>query len=212
MLPDISNKRCVIFGLQGSGKTVLAKNILRAVPACIVYDVHHEYYGFPRYLVDHKQVRSYKPDDPAIAELNLMVTRIVLGSGKIRLFVLDEANRYCPNHRPLPSSILTLNDDNRHDRIAFCSIARRPAQLHTDLVELAHYIFIFRLPGLNDFKWCEEIAQGLGEAVRNLKDFHFMIVDQSRKFQEHEPVKDESQPNHHVADSFQQLKNSKLIR
>ena len=187
-LPDITNKRFVILGLQGSGKTVLAKNFLKSVKDSIVYDIHHEYVGINRYLAEHRQVHAYKPNDPALMELNNFVSQIVINSGQIRLFVLDEANRFCPNHRPLPSSILNLNDDQRHDRIAFGTIARRPAQLNTDLVELAHYLFIFRLPGKNDYIYLEELASGLGDAVQALQDYHFVIVNQNRRFTIHKPM------------------------
>jgi hypothetical protein len=186
---DLSNKRFVILGLQGSGKTTQAKHILKSVKNHIVYDVHHEYTGFNRYLVQYRQVR--KPGDnkdPAIAELNSFVSQCVLLPGQIRLFVLDEANRYCPNKYPLPSSILTLNDDNRHERIAFGVVARRAAQLHTDLVELAHYLFVYRLTGKNDYKYLEDIAEGLGDAVRALKDYHYVQVNPDRSFQVMPPV------------------------
>lgn len=190
MLPDITNKRAVIFGLQGSGKSVLARSLLATEKNHLVYDVHHEYGDMIRYLVTYKHVRKPgNPQDPAIIELNWLVERLVIcQGGKIRLFAIDEANRYCPNHYPLPSSILTLNDDNRHDRIGFITIARRPAQLNTDLTELAHYLFIFRLTGRNDYKFLEDTAEGLGDAVKALKDFHFCIVDPGRRFKIHPPV------------------------
>ncbi len=188
MLPDISNKRFVILGLQGSGKTVLARFFLKAIKNSIVYDVHHEYAGFNRYLAEHRQVDRRAKNDPGIIELNTFVKIVVQDSGNIRLFILDEANRFCPNKYPLPSSIITLNDDNRHDRIAFGTVARRAAQLHTDLVELAHYMFIFRLAGKNDIQYLEDVALGLGETVKGLKDFHFVIVDPNRRFKVHSPM------------------------
>ena len=188
MLPDISNKRAAIFGLQGSGKSELGKCLTRTVRAHIVYDVHHEYKGFNRYLVENKRPNLRDKNDPAIAELNALVDKVVLSSGQIRLFTLDEANRYCPNHYPLPSSILVLNDDNRHDRIGFIAIARRPAQLNTDLTELAHYLFIFSLTDRNDFAFLEDTAVGLGEAVKKLKQYHFVIVHPDRHFEIHPPI------------------------
>ena len=188
MLGDLSNKRFCIFGLQGSGKSVLTKHILGMEKAHIVYDVHSEHSGFNRYLVTYRQVRKYDPGDPAILELNRFVDRIIFGTGRIRLLILEEANRYCPSKRPLPSSILTLNDDQRHDRVAFGIIARRPTQLNTDLVELAHYLFIFRLVGKNDREYLEAIAEGLGDAVRSLEDYHFVIVYPDRSFEVHAPV------------------------
>ena len=189
MSEDLSNKRFVIFGVQGSGKSVLLKYILSHYPAHLVYDVHHEHEGFNRYKVTYRQVDHRQKNCPAIVELNNLVNSVVLGSGQIRLFVLEEANRYCPNHYPLPDSILVLNDDQRHDRIAFGSIARRPAQLHTDLTELAHYLFIFKLTGRNDYQFLEDTAMGLGDAVRSLPDFHFVVVPPDRsKFYVHAPV------------------------
>ena len=187
-LPDISNKRAVIFGLQGSGKTELGKVLTRTIRAHLVYDVHHEYEGFNRYLVAFKRPNIRDKNDPALKELNTIVG-MVTTSGQVRLFTLDEANRYCPNHYPLPSSVLVLNDDNRHDRIGFISIARRPAQLNTDLTELAHYLFIFTLTGRNDYSFLEDTAVGLGEAVKKLKAFHFVIVHPDRHFEVHPPIK-----------------------
>lgn len=187
--PDLRDKRAVILGLQGSGKSEMAKFIMGRTREHIVYDVHHEHKGFNRYLVENKNVQ--KPGDnkdPAIAELNTFVFNIVLESRGVRMFVLDEANRYCRNNYPLPSSILTLNDDNRHDKIAFVSIARRAVQLSTDLVELAHYIFVFRLPGKNDRQYLEALAEGLGDAVRQLPDFAFILVYPNRTYKQFPPI------------------------
>jgi len=184
MLVDITNKRFCIFGLQGSGKSVLVKHILRAVPNHMVYDVLHEHKGFNRYLPNHRQFSR-----EALAELDSFVNRIVIGSGLVRLFVLEEANRFCrPKPYPLPASILDLNDFQRHQRIAFGVVARRPTQLHSDLVELAHYLFIFRLVGKNDHQYLEAIAEGLGDTVRSLDKYHFVIVDQDRSYHVQEPI------------------------
>ena len=161
---DITNKRFAILGLQGTGKSILVKHFLRSTSASIVYDVLREH-----------QVDNF-------------VNRVVMGTGQIRLFIMDEANRYCRSMKPLPASILDLNDFQRHENIAFGVIARRPTQLHTDLMELAHYLFIFRLVGVNDYKYLESIAEGLGDAARALEEFHFVLVNPDRSFQVHEPV------------------------
>ena len=180
---DIRCKRFCIFGLQGSGKSYLARHILESEPAHFVYDPLHEYAGCNRYLATHRQ---YTPE--AVAELDLLVRRVVIGSGKIRLFVLDEASRYCPNRRPLPDSIGELNDLQRHYDIGFGLIARRPVQLHTDLVELAHYLFIFALRGKNDLAYLDSLAAGLADAVVSLDKYQFVVVDPRRQFSVHAPV------------------------
>lgn len=187
---NLSNKRFCIFGLQGSGKSVLLKTLVRQEPSHMIYDVHHEHAGLNRYFVQHRQVDRRRKDAPGIIELDNFVNRLVLESKQVRLFVLEEANRYCPNKYPLPASILVLNDDQRHDRIAFGSIARRPAQLNTDLVELAHYLFIFQLTGRNDYQFMEDTAMGLGDVVRDLLPYHFVVVPPRRSdYYVHKPVK-----------------------
>ena len=54
-------------------------------------------------------------------------------------------------------------------------MARRPVQFHTDIVELADFLFIFRLDGNNDYKYLENLHRGLGDMVRNLPEYHFAI-------------------------------------
>ena len=181
---DLAGKTFAIFGLKGTGKTVLAKHILKQSKAGFVYDVLHEYRGFNRYIVSNRQHTQ-----KAIEELNLFVSRVIIGSKQIRLFILDEANRYCPpKPQPLPESILELNDFNRHYNISFGVIARRPTQLHSDLVELANYLFIFQLKGKNDIAYLDNLASGLGDAVVNLPPYHFVQVNPNHTFQVQQPV------------------------
>ena len=184
MLPDLTNKRFMIVGMQGSGKSVLARSILKQSPASFVYDVLKEYSGFNRYIVKHRQ---YGPD--AVDELNNFVASIVIASGKVRMFVLEEANRYCPpKPHPLPDTILELNDFQRHMDIAFGCICRRPVQIHTDIIELAHYIFCFHLAGKNDVAYLNDLAAGLGDQVAALPEFHFVIVGPNHTYSVHDPV------------------------
>lgn len=181
----MKGKRFAVLGLQGSGKTVLVKHILKGEPAHLIYDPLHEYTGgsFNRYLATHRQ-----HSDEAIAEINLVINRVVMGTGKVRLLVIDEANRYCPSMKPLPAAVLDLNDFNRHYNIAFGIVARRPVQLHTDLIELAHYLFLFTLKGKNDTAYLDSLAPDLGDAVASLPQYHFIILDSARSYSVHSPI------------------------
>jgi hypothetical protein len=184
LLPSITDKRFVILGLQGTGKTYLAKYLLEQTPASIAYDVMHEYQGFNRYIVKYRQFTKQ-----GIDELNLFVSKVVIGSGKIKLFILDEANRYCPpKPHPLPGSILELNDWQRHYHVSFGVICRRPTQLHSDLIELAHYLFIFQLKGKNDLLYLDGMAAGLGDTILTLPQYHFVIMHPNHEFEIHASV------------------------
>jgi len=184
MLPDLTNKRFVILGLQGTGKSYLARHLLQHEQASIAYDVLHEYQGLNRYIVKYRQ-----HGQEGVDELNLFVSKVVVGSKRIKLFVLDEANRYCPpKPHPLPDAILELNDWQRHYGISFGCIARRPTQLHSDLVELAHYMFIFQLKGRNDVAYLDTIATGLGQQVLQLPQYHFVVVHPNHEVELHPPI------------------------
>ncbi len=181
---DLQGKGFAILGLRGTGKTYLAKYLLKQNPRSIVYDVLHEYQGLNRYIVEYRQAGKM-----ALQELNLFIGKVVINSGKIKLFVLEEANRYCPpKPSPLPLEILELNDFGRHFGVSFGVIARRPTQLHSDLIELADYLFIFQLKGKNDILYLNSLAQGLGDAVLSLPQYQFVIVYPNHTFQVHEAV------------------------
>jgi len=183
----MSDKRFAMFGLQGSGKTNLAKYLLRAQPAHLVFDVKNEYQGLNRYKVRYR-------DDRGIPELEAVIDKLVVPTELIKLFVIDEANRYLkPKPVPLPPAVLNLNDFSRrlpptNKALSFGCVARRPVQLHTDITELAHYLFIFNLKGKNDVQYLSDLVHGLGDVVATLPEYHFVILAPNRTFQVHEPV------------------------
>lgn len=175
----LDNKAFVIVGLRGSGKSVLAKNILSTTPDHLVYDPMNEYQGFRRYQPSDRQ---------STEELNEVIHSLVI-PWRPRLFVIDEANKHIPpKPHPLPSGIADLNDLARHWNISWGTICRRPSQFHSDILELADYLFIFNLPGKNDYAYLESRIRGLGDSVRALKPHHFIVVEGGWKYYEHSPV------------------------
>lgn len=168
--------RIGIFGLQGSGKTTLAKDIAREYKKhTFIFDVMNEYSFNHRYNVKN---RSY----PEIAEeFDLFFKNFykpkVLEKKIKNILIIDEANRIAPNGRKLADGLAELNDLHRHYKNSFILIARRPAQLHTDLLELLHYIIVFRLNGINDIKRLNSIKEGLGDEVKHLGAHEFIIYD-----------------------------------
>jgi hypothetical protein len=176
---DLTLKRFCIFGLQASGKTELAKFILRHAPNHLVWDWHHEYKGFCRYSVQ----KRYDLEK----QLTLVIQKLV---PKVDMFIIDEANRLAPNRSPLMPVLAELNDDSRHEpwRLSLGMIARRPVQLNTDLVELSHFLFIFNLKGKNDIEYLNDLAAGLGDTVSTMPPYHYAAVDQYRSFKVMPPI------------------------
>ena len=175
---DLAFKRMVIFGLPGSGKTELAKHILRSTPSHLVYDPMGEYEGFRRYQPTDAQ-------DPA--ELESLIQDVVI-PWKPQIFAIDEMNKFVqPKPSRLPPGIALLNDRRRH-WLSWIGIARRPSQFHSDIVELASYLTLFRLPGRNDRIYLNGLYATLGDQAASLNKYEFLMLQEGHTLTKHAPV------------------------
>lgn len=184
---NLDVKKIIIVGMNGSGKTELVKHLCRNQPQHMIYDYHHEYNGFNRYIVAKKN--SY---EERVAELTGFV-QYHLKKNPTRLFVIDELNQFClPKPATLPEPLLDISDNHRHwyneNGISFIGVTRRMSQLHTDLIELAHYRIFFRLQGKNDLQYLENLKKGLSNVVVNLQPFQFAILDMQGNVEVHNPI------------------------
>ena len=175
--------RRVIVGLQGSGKTVLAKSIIdqyhKQGVSTLVIDYQHEY--------DGKGHTAYRVTDRVnpTQEVDTVLRHMIIDPYHGRVprrqryghLVCDEAPRYFPNRTPLPTSMAEINDVGRHIGVAVTCIARRFSQVNTDLVELAHEIYLFRQSGVNDLKRCNDMSAGLANIVGHLPPHHYALLD-----------------------------------
>jgi hypothetical protein len=178
---DLESKGFCIFGLPDSGKSTLVNFILtRWGENAFIYDTLHEYPDQP--------FDSYCPDDRySVAELEPVIRQAM--ARRYGLVVIDEANRFCPSKpAPLPQAVADLNDWRAHYGMAAGFVCRRPVQLNQDLTELAHYLFVFRLDGLNDTRYLNDLCAGLGDAITRLEPYHFIMYHKGQGFQLMAPV------------------------
>jgi len=123
-----------------------------------------------------------------VPELERVVRR-VMASKRYKLLVIDEANRFCPSKpKVLPQAVADLNDWRAHYGLAVGFICRRPVQLNQDLTELAHYLFVFQMPGKNDQDYLNSLSRGLGDAVAKMPKYHFILADPERNYELYSPV------------------------
>ena len=183
---DLTRKTWASFGYKGSGKSTLSKYIASQYgDDCLYYDTMHE-------ASPEASFHYYRPADRrSITELENIV-ELVGKTKRYRMFVIDEANRFCkPKPYPLPQGIADLNDWCRHPQynLSVGYIARRPVQLNTDLTEIADYLFIFQLGGKNDIQYLNDLRDGLGDDVKDLPPYHFAMVFPDRTWEVMEPIK-----------------------
>jgi len=180
---DLKGKSFVIFGQKGQGKSTLADYILNQKgDAGIYYDTQWEAPISSKYDV-------LRPDDKySTAEICAVMKQVRLIK-HYDILVIDESNRFAPaKPKPLPDELAEWNDSCRHFNKGFGCICRRPTQLHQDITELADWLFIYRLTGKNDVKYLNEINAGLGDALLELPDFHFLAVGPDKKWSVQPPI------------------------
>lgn len=180
---SLIGKTFCVFGLRGSGKSTLVNCIATHFGAsALIYDTVHE-------IPESAAHFSYQPRNRySVSELNEIIEG-VLKLHRFTLFMIDEANRFCPSKpAPLPQKVQDLNDMCRHYGLGAGYVARRPVQLNQDLTELAEYLFIFHLAGKADIAYLNDISQGLGDAVLALPNFYFVLVSADRSYEVYNPI------------------------
>ena len=181
----LTRKTWCIFGYKEGGKSILAKHIASSyADKCLYFDTLRE-------CPTGAKFHSYPPKNKQnIAELETVID-LIKKNKRYRMFIIDEANRYA-RAKPaiLPQSIADMNDWCRHPEfnLSVGYIARRPVSLNTDLTEIADYLFIFQLGGVNDIKYLNQLRSGLGDCVKELPQYHFVIVRPNRTWEVMKPV------------------------
>lgn len=184
----LKGKATAVYGLKGTGKSNFIQYLLTR-PAYrdghLVYDVCREHAKLKRYVPDNRR------GDEGRAELDTVVGRMVVNQPREmrpEILTIEEMSRFCSARQRPPAAVYEVVDLARHLGVGLVTIARRPAQVHSDLTELADNIIIFRLTGKNDYRRLNEAVDGLGDIVRNLGEYEFARVTPDRRVFVHDPV------------------------
>jgi DNA helicase HerA-like ATPase len=179
----MSSERITVVGLPGSGKTEWCKDFARSFVdkrrGVLIVDPLRE--------IEVKGASTYHPSnrvEPA-GEVEFLIKRLLINpyekevpiSRRFQLVIFDEANRYFPNKIPLGPNAAYLNDSGRHLDLSMIFVARRIAQLNTDLPELSHRLIAFLQTGVNDIQRLNDIRSGLGDEVQTLPKYQFIELD-----------------------------------
>ena len=178
---DLKSKRVCIIGLQGSGKSYLSKYLLKNFRKVFIIDPMDEYGLIDR---DKNRVRIVVKDE-TIPD----VVYDAIENTNLDMLIVDEISRFAPSRKAHNKRLRDYADACRHLQTTFIGIARRPGQVFTDYVELAHYLFIFRLRGKNDGIWLANQAEGLPSTVHGLKQYEFVCLYPDRNYEVFPPVR-----------------------
>jgi predicted N-formylglutamate amidohydrolase len=184
---DFREGHTVVLGGKGSGKSNYVQAKLREPRHRdnLLYDTvreHGDVDGINRYLPE------YRRGDEATAELDGVVEKLVLDRSRDRrpaAFIIDEATRQLGG--AVPPAVGEVMDLSRHYDVGITFVARRPARLNADVVELADRLVVFAVRGKNDKRRLDEEYEGLADAVVALDEYHYAVID-GRGLTTHKPV------------------------
>jgi DNA helicase HerA-like ATPase len=171
---DIENRKILICGIQGSGKTYFANSLTKSFGVhAFVYAIHPE---------DFKDSPALVYSGNGLKEnLNKICGYVkeMAVKEKVNMFIIDEADLFFTSNFDL-ASMPILHDlilNHRHYGLTLIFATRRPQDIPTKIVESCHHIIIFKLEGENAIKKFKEIDAEILPLMENLKylDYRFII-------------------------------------
>lgn len=202
---DFSNKMVCVFGGHECGKTHWVKKMASNYNT-VVYDVLGEY--------DSQKFDTYTPKSdryPALGDefddfLGDIRTMKKKGEHSWDMMVCDEASSVIPQ-KGYGGNVNNFLNYYRHSLdergwdMGAVFMARRPAKVHTDAVEVSKYLVLLGgIKGDNDIKKLNSIASGLGDAAAELdtpfdqergedhRPYEFILVYPDRSWQKFPPL------------------------
>lgn len=156
--PELAGVKTCIFGIQGSGKTQLARKIVKSFKRPAVYRATADF--------DGDDVFSIEPGDRQ-KDLDAFC-KFVVEKREFDCVVFDEADQLFRNYQAFGSWTLRLLAEHRHIGVAVILIARRPQDIPPYITESSHNLFIFYLEGTNAVSRLNDLYPGLGDMASRL--------------------------------------------
>lgn len=167
----------LIFGKTGSGKSHLAKNIIKDFDRCIIVDAMNEYdegmiFNSFDDLVNY--FYDYTPETFTFicrfeSDLEIeFLFKLCNAVGNL-LLVVEEAEIYISPYAK-SNEFLNLVRYGRHKSISILGIARRTAELSIDLRAMVDKIISFKQTEVYDLKKMESLGF---EKLNELNDFEY---------------------------------------
>ena len=190
--------RITIIGLQGSGKTYLAKKaFLDREPQHLVIDPNDEYAGYTRY------VPKYTDDyERLVEEIKIAVRKLVIPNtwsieqlekkgkdkpDRLKLLVIDEADLILPAKHNINGAIRNLIVKSRHLRLDIIFISRRPTDLNAYVMDVSDYLIVYKQVGYNALKTLRALKLDSDKSIKDLdyENHEFLLFDRERAYTKH---------------------------
>lgn len=188
---DLRKQKTTICGLQGSGKTYLAKHLIRKKDLkVLVYSPHkHDFKGESDNFIYYKY-DSFKDD----IEQFLKYGKKLCQKDQIDGVLIDEMDMVFKNIHDIKAGSTDVFVNHRHYNMTLIGITRRPQDIPAYYFESGGNVISFALQGSNVRKKFEKVYKGMGKMVcRDLtykreSPNPFVVKEIGKKPYEHPPI------------------------
>lgn len=145
MKAKLSNVKTTVMGIQGSGKTELAKQLTKQFKKPVWYLVNlDDLDNMPNHVAVIKAERRN------LEELEIIIGRLLqlAKQGKVDAIFIDEFDMFLNTNHDI-NNYPNINDlviNHRHYKLAVIGITRRPQDIPTKYIESCEHMFVFALP------------------------------------------------------------------
>lgn len=170
-----ANDRITIIGKTGTGKTTLAKSIMRGFKnlKCIVINPKNEP-SLRRYFEDWPNCEHVVPKPGDMDEINERLMK-VFQQGRALLYI-DEL-KMIATHNNFPQALQYIYEQGRARGIGVIAVTQKPRRIPTFVLDNSEHIFSYRLKRPDDRRLIGAAAGlELEDLIGDLEDYHFVYA------------------------------------
>jgi len=165
---ELQNKKILIFGLNGTGKTYLAKHLSRYFKTFVITMNSYEWKNENVVVGECKLIEDYKFwCDFVVSNYNKL---------KVNLVILDDFDVFFEHHLETLPSFQNLVYRNRHMGLSVIAITRRPQNLPAKYWEAFDILVGFTVHSPTTVQKLNQIYPSLGDMVAKLQIGSYKFV------------------------------------
>ena len=183
-----SNDRIFLAGMTGSGKTVLAKQMMDSCPRGIIYDIAWESAlmsdGY-EIVHDYKKIDFIKsqkwivqPNNDKPAAFNKFCEWCFYECENLMLYVEEISDLV--GKQSSPEFFGTILRRGRKQGIGCMMVTQMPVQVHKLCISQAQHVIVFKMFEARHIDYiceCAGLGTKQGDMIRNLQDYEFFYYN-----------------------------------
>ncbi|MEM5867226.1 MAG: ATP-binding protein [Candidatus Aenigmatarchaeota archaeon] len=176
MLINLKNKKMLIAGIQGTGKTYLAKFLSKPFKTMVYTPYLEEWKDEKVVLVRYK---DFVQDYPFWCSQAIKFAK----AKKINLFITDDADILFRHHFDTSQELREMVIGHRHYGLALIFVTRRIQDIPTRIYGIMEFFALFTIEEPNAIAKLNQFYDGLGDLVKSLpyKSYQFILKEIGKK-------------------------------